>query len=108
MDDLGANGAEAKVQTGRDPSGARVVTIAGELDISNVDKIERNWQSALDGTRDHIVFDLAELTFMDSAGLAMLLRAQDRGIDVTVRNPSTIVRRIIEVTGLSERLLAGP
>jgi anti-anti-sigma regulatory factor len=41
---------------------------------------------------------------MDSSGIAMLLRTVGGAGSVEVRNPSTVVRRIIECTGLSEIL----
>jgi anti-anti-sigma factor len=41
---------------------------------------------------------------LDSSGVALLLYAAAKSGSVRVRNPSDIVRRIIEVTGLSDIL----
>jgi anti-anti-sigma regulatory factor len=38
---------------------------------------------------------------MDSAGIALLLRVAARVDAVEIRNPSVVMRRIIESTGLS-------
>src|SRR5262245_57426937 len=93
----------ARVTTATDASGAAIVSISGELDISNIDAIERECAPVIDGPSDHVVFDLRDLTFMDSSGLAMLLRAARR-TTVEVRNPSHTVRRVIDATGLTEIL----
>jgi anti-anti-sigma factor len=84
-----------------DASGVLVVTLSGEIDISNVDLLRASIEPALAHAPDVVVFDLAALQFMDSSGIAMLLRAAARIPTVRVRNPSPMVRRIIEVTGLT-------
>jgi anti-anti-sigma factor len=45
---------------------------------------------------------------MDSAGIAVLVRAAGEVGAVQIRNPSPIVRRVIEVTGLTGVLRIGP
>jgi anti-anti-sigma factor len=47
-----------------------------------------------------LTFDLTRLRFIDSAGLAVLVAAAAT-TTVTVRNPSEIVRSVIEATGLA-------
>ena len=48
--------------------------------------------------------DLADVSFVDSAGLGLLLalhnRAQDRGIAMTVVSASAPVRRVLDMSGL--------
>lgn len=48
--------------------------------------------------------DLAEVSFVDSAGLGLLLalheRAQGRGIAMTVVSVSAAVRRVLDISGL--------
>ncbi len=39
---------------------------------------------------------------MDSSGIAMLVSVAREGREVQLRNPSAIVRRLIELTGLAE------
>ena len=48
-----------------------------------------------------LVFDLAGLRFMDSAGIAVLVQVAAEVNDVRVRDPSPIISRLIAVTGLS-------
>jgi anti-anti-sigma factor len=86
----------------------RMVKIAGELDISSVESVRR----AIDGiTADHpdvLVFELSALRFIDSSGIALLLGVARDVPEVRMRNPSPAVRRVVEVTGLSEALLLEP
>ena len=97
----GSSGAVGSAAATFDPNGVLVVTLTGEVDISNVDRLRASIEPALAHAPDVAVFDLAELRFMDSSGIALLLRAAARIPTVRVRNPSPMVRRIIEVTGLT-------
>jgi stage II sporulation protein AA (anti-sigma F factor antagonist) len=100
-------GARGTVEVARDASGARVVTLSGEIDLSNADLLGDKL-AGFAGEDDHLVIDLSALEFMDSSGIAMLLRAAVRASSVEVRNPSDVVRRIIECTGLSDVLPIAP
>ncbi len=80
------------------------VALAGELDMRATFRLEPELDRLLDepGVR-RLECDLAGLSFVDSAGLGLLLalreRAQDRGIAMTVVSVSAPVRRILEVSG---------
>jgi stage II sporulation protein AA (anti-sigma F factor antagonist) len=100
-------GARGTVEGARDASGARVVKLSGEIDLSNADLLGDKL-AGFAGEDDHLVIDLSALEFMDSSGIAMLLRAAVRASSVEVRNPSDVVRRIIECTGLSDVLPIAP
>jgi anti-anti-sigma factor len=100
-------GALGAVEGARDASGARVVKLIGEIDLSNADMLG-DTLAGFAGDGDHLVIDLSALQFMDSSGIAMLLRAAGRASSVEVRNPSDVVRRIIECTGLSDVLRIAP
>jgi anti-anti-sigma factor len=108
-DDRRPNGALplGAVEGTRDPSGALVVHLRGEIDISNADAIGTELERLLDdagstdGATIAFVVDLSQLGFMDSSGIAMLLHVAARAGSIVVRNPSEIVRRMIAATGLS-------
>jgi len=85
-----------------------VVGIVGELDLASVDEIELELQTLLKAAPQRLVFDLSGVTFMDSSGIAMLLRAARRVPSIEVRDPSPIVQMIIRATGLTEVLHAAP
>ncbi len=101
-------GAQAKATASTDADGVVVIAIAGELDISNVDDIERDCTDAVAPSSGSIVFDLADLSFMDSSGLAMLLRIAARVESTSIRRPSRAVQRILEATGLTGRFRIEP
>lgn len=100
----GNGGAQCTVTQTTDASGAAVVKLGGEIDISNAHQIGRTLERLVGTGNDALVIDLSALEFMDSAGIAMLLRVVTGVVSVTIRNPSTVVRRILECTGLDEVL----
>lgn len=100
------NGATAlgSIETELDGSGAQIVKLLGEIDISNADAIGRELDRVVADSHSPVIIDLSGLEFMDSSGIAMLLRAVGGATSVEIRNPSRIVRRIIECTGLIDIL----
>jgi len=93
-------GSSVAVKAMTDPTGAQVVKLIGEIDISNADTLEAKLDQIVGQGTERLVFDLGALEFMDSSGIAMLIRITGRVETFEIRNPSTIVRRIIECTGL--------
>ena len=91
-----------------DSAGVPVIELVGEIDISNADSLRAMLESVVAAQPALIVFDLGRLTFMDSSGIAFLLRVAAQSGAVHVRHPSAIVRRIIEVTGLTDVLQIEP
>jgi anti-anti-sigma factor len=87
-----------------DPSGASIVSVSGELDISTAGKLQTAVESVIDKQSERVIFDFSELRFMDSAGIAVLVGAAAKLPHVHLRNPSPAVRRIVEITGLSDVL----
>jgi len=86
------------------------VAFIGELDMGATFKLESDLerQLAADNVR-RLVFDLAGLTFIDSAGLGALLaihhRTQELGIEMVLRDISDPVRRVLDLSGLGPLLL---
>ncbi len=101
-------GAHAEVAVSTDAEGHPLLCIAGELDISNVDAIEQDCIHAIATSVGRVVFDLAELSFIDSSGLAMLLRVDRQADELVIRHPSRAVQRIVEASGLSQQLRIEP
>jgi anti-sigma B factor antagonist len=100
--------AEVSVDQWREGSGAIVVRISGEVDMSNADVLRETIDPIAASDVEHLIFDLAGLQFIDSSGLTVLLAAAQKIPQVQLRNPSSIVRRIVEVTGLGEVLPTEP
>lgn len=93
--------ADLRVQTNRETPEVVVVSVAGELDVSTARALESAVEEACVAQPAELLFDLSELRFMDSAGIAVLLRATRRVPTVRLREPSPAVRRVLEMTGLT-------
>ncbi|MCW3003353.1 MAG: hypothetical protein JWQ20_2651 [Conexibacter sp.] len=91
-------------------AGCVVVRLSGELDLAAADRL----RTVLDGARPpvgRLVLDLRDLTFMDCAGIGVLVdereRAEAGAHSVTVSGASGEVAELLALTGLDERLRAG-
>lgn len=100
---------DAAFSLAEDPSGdrERVIRLRGELDIESAPDLERALlRSRPAGAR--VVLDLAELKFMDSTGLRVLLRARaaaDEGSwEISLRNVPPTIRRLFDMTGVHAAL----
>ena len=76
-------------------NGHRVFRLIGELDIATAPILE----SALDGIGGPVIFDCAELEFVDSSGLKIFATVASNG-GATLRNVSDTLRRTLEITRL--------
>lgn len=100
--------AEVLVRQVRDGSGATLLQVTGELDLSSVEAVRAAADQEIAQGAQTIVFDLSGLAFMDSSGIAMLLTVAEQVAVVEIREPSANVRRVIEVSGLAEILPMTP
>ncbi len=55
-----------------------------------------------------VVFDLAGIEFIDSCGLLLVVATAAGAAAFEVRNPSCVVRRVIELAGLDSMLNLTP
>jgi anti-sigma B factor antagonist len=104
---------DAQVQDGllkvsRADEGAHVrLTLSGELDLSNAPTLEVSLDRAIDSGKKVLV-DLDGLEFIDSTGLALIVRLLGR-TDAErfsfVPSRSAGVRRVLNLTGLDERMV---
>jgi anti-sigma B factor antagonist len=86
----------ARIDVAEGDPGCFTATISGELDIHSVDALGA--RIARPATR--IDFELSDLEFMDSSGLALLLRVTNQFGPAHVRGAKPLIRRVIEVSGL--------
>ncbi|MFI0444154.1 STAS domain-containing protein [Actinomadura sp. 6N118] len=88
--------------------GLTVVRLQGELDIANAEDLRQALHSARREHGDLVILDLEGLEFMDSHGLSVIIScykaATTAGGSVSLAAPRPIVRRTLEVTGLTGRL----
>jgi anti-sigma B factor antagonist len=85
-------------------SDALVLGIVGELDAYTAPKLRAALLSLVSTGTTRLVIDLTDLTFVDSTGLNLLVRAGQRveglGGSLTLRGATTQTRRLLELTGL--------
>jgi anti-anti-sigma factor len=82
------------------------VTVHGEIDINAIDQLDEVLDRTIRTTTGAFVVDLTNVDFIDSSGLATLMRArgllgrEDRQLAIVCR-PGP-VRRLFELTGTAE------
>jgi anti-sigma B factor antagonist len=108
MEELEIGETNLTVEQSRDDVGDPLLTLSGELDISSADSFRTTVEGIVDGGLARLVFDLTDLTFMDSSGIAVMVYAANKVGSVELRHASTIIRRVVEATGLSEILKLDP
>jgi anti-sigma B factor antagonist len=83
-----------------------VVTVRGEVDIATAPMLQHRLVDLIETGIVHISIALAEMTFIDSSGLAVLvaaLRAMSRvagGVIVLV-SPTANTRRVLDISGVA-------
>lgn len=84
--------------------GRRVYELAGELDIAGVGYVHKKLCEA----KQPVVVDLSQLTFIDAAGISVLLAArctlESRGYPVEFRRAPTVIRRVFEAIDAADLL----
>lgn len=85
--------------------GLREIVVRGELDLAVAERLE----DAIDAAAEEcegIVVGLAECEFIDSTGIAIVVRAHtrlsERGRHLFVCCPQDQVERVLDITGLLE------
>jgi anti-sigma B factor antagonist len=101
-------GTIVSVEASSDPSGVPVLAISGELDLSSAGSVRQAVERVTAEGPDKVIFDLGGLQFMDSTGIAILVIVAEQVETVEVRNPSKMIRRIIEISGLMGTLRITP
>jgi len=82
------------------------IVLNGRLDTTTAPELEEELRKDIDGVEE-LVFDFAELEYISSAGLRVLLSAQkimNKQGSMKVINSSEEINEIFEVTGFSDIL----
>ena len=85
---------------------ALTIKVIGRLDAGSAPELSKELTTALDGVTD-LTFDFAELKYIASAGLRVLLKAQKKVSEngtMRVINAVPEVMRIFETTGFTDIL----
>jgi anti-sigma B factor antagonist len=91
------------IQTER---GIAVVAASGELDAATAPEFEAALGQAIGGGAKHVLIDLAGVSFIDSSGLATLVRALKRSRagkgDLVLAGLRPAVRKVFDLTRLDK------
>jgi anti-anti-sigma factor len=89
--------------------GVHVIAVRGELDLSTAPELEPPLEQAIASGDATVLIDLTDCEFIDSTGIALIVRAWqrlDRGAEgegngrVVICSSNDQVRRVLEITGL--------
>ena len=86
-----------------------LIVATGEIDIGTADQVGNAVSAALSAGHGQVLLDVAAVTFIDSSGLAVLVKAhrqaQTQGASFAVVHPTPQTRKLIQVLGLDQLLL---
>lgn len=93
-----------------DQDGVRaVITVTGELDAYSAPGLEEEVSRLLGENVTDLSLELSGTKFLDSSGLRAILTAQRRLAErdgrLALRAPSEPVRRLLDITGLSDHFI---
>jgi anti-anti-sigma factor len=88
-----------------DDDGSTTVTVAGEIDLASSTRLNRELDTVLDRQPRRLRIDLSAVPFMDTTGVAVLLKARRRSLEqgcrFSVSSASPTLTRLFEITGLA-------
>jgi anti-anti-sigma factor len=90
--------------------GVRVISVRGELDLNTAPDLEGQLEPAL-ASGESLIIDLDECEFIDSTGIALIVRAWQR-IDTSdggarqlaIAGANDQVQRVLEISGLDHSI----
>lgn len=91
------------VITRPDPDTA-LVTIRGELDISNVEQLERAMVPFIERRVGRVILDLGDLQFADSSAIAIWVQWSTIVGELRLRSVSPLLRTVVTTMGLAGKL----
>ena len=100
------NPAPFEVKVGDPENGVQTISVHGELDLSTAPELEVPLDRALESGEGSLLIDLSRCEFIDSTGIALIVRAWQRlnsgenGRSLVLCSQNDQVRRVLEITGL--------
>lgn len=85
-----------------------VVELGGEWDVESIAAVGPDIDVALRQEPRAVVLDLGDVTFIDSSGIAILVQLANHFASVRVRRVSPVVKRIVQLLGLTDRFPLQP
>lgn len=87
--------------------GVRTISVRGELDLSTAPELEAPLEQALENDAGSVLIDLTQCEFIDSTGIALIVRAwqQREGADsFALCGIGDQVERVLDITGLESAI----
>lgn len=98
--------------------GLHVISVHGELDLETAPQLEAPLDAALAAGESSIVIDLSDCEFIDSTGIAVIVRAWQRvsgngsgeglGGDLVLCCSNDQVNRLLKITGVESSISIHP
>jgi anti-sigma B factor antagonist len=99
---------EVRVTSSRIGSDSYAVAVTGELDLHSARQVQTRLDELLDAGARSIVLDLMGVSFIDSAGLGVLLSAskslRTSGGELVLAADDRRILRVLEITGLERAI----
>lgn len=84
------------------------IKVTGEIDISNADSLRNAIDLALEQPTEAVELDFAQVSYIDSTGIGVLVgaatRSAEAGVAFAVANPQPNVRRVLGLLGVEGQL----
>jgi anti-anti-sigma factor len=91
---------------------AAVLTVQGEIDTRSAPKLGDTLDAVIDQGHRFVVLDLGQIGFMDGSGLSAIRRRAERlatsGGALTIRSPSAMVGRLLDIVGMTHLVRIEP
>jgi anti-sigma B factor antagonist len=89
------------------------IKLAGELDSASCAELIERFEEVADAPASHeIVLDLADVSFIDSAGMRAIIvierTADERGLSLTMSPPPAAVTELLQLTGIADHMSLSP
>lgn len=88
-----------------DTTSPTTVVLTGEIDVSTSNRVREALIAISNSGESSVVVDMANVTFMDSTGLAALVgplkRFRSMNGQIVLHSPSKGVQKVLEITGLT-------
>jgi len=92
----------------RDDDRGTVLMLSGELDVVSAPGLQQYLAEVLSEAHERVMLDLNGLTFVDSAGVSVLIRAkqtaESSGRTLVLRRPTEQLERVFALVGLADWL----
>jgi anti-sigma B factor antagonist len=82
-----------------------MIKVGGEVDLATSPQLQAVLVDLVDRGLHQLTIDLEQVSFLDCAGIGMLVdarrRVQEHGGSLKLVRPAPLVRRVLEVTGMT-------